>query len=102
MPRSTVIPKPDPSVVHLITSARSYRCACCSGPTLPVLEWHPPEDTRPGYYLCHHCAQGCQTKVSKRSGLRFEHKPYLGIRWEQADRQWATDLGFKRLTKTNI
>ena len=99
MPRSTVIPKPDPNVVHLITSASSHRCACCGGPALPVLEWHPPEEAWPGYYLCHHCAQGCRREVSERSGPRFEHKPYSGLDWEQADQQWATDLGFKRLTK---
>ena len=96
MPRSTVIAKPAPRVVHLATSAGN-RCACCGGPTLPVLEWHPPEGTQPGYYLCHHCAQRCRAKVSKQSGLRFEHKPHPRRNWQKADRQWAADLGFKRL-----
>ncbi|MFQ6059492.1 MAG: hypothetical protein ACE5MB_11510, partial [Anaerolineae bacterium] len=94
MVRSTVIPKPDESLQQLIISTRQYRCACCGGPTLPVLEWHPPQDERPGYYLCSRCARFCH---ADEEAMRFEHAPRLRFDWERADQRWAVDLGFKKL-----
>lgn len=98
MVRSTVIPRPDKRVLDLTVSARQYRCACCGGPALPILEWHEPRGEWPGYYLCHTCAQFCQVEEQKKGRLRFRHTPRPRLDWQKADLRWAVDLGFKKLS----
>jgi hypothetical protein len=97
MPASTVIPKPDNSVEDLIAAGRRNRCACCAGPVVPILEYSGPQDERQGYYLCNNCKMTCEVKETKAGKRRFTHQARERLDWDQADRRWAADLGFKRL-----
>ena len=86
MVASSVIARPSDAVDRLLKLAVRDRCACCGGPTLPVIEW------RGEYALCTRCARGCESK----RGV-FTHKIPARIDWERADRVWAVNLGFKKL-----
>jgi hypothetical protein len=83
---SSVIAKPAGAVDDMLRSNARGRCACCGGPTLPVLEW------RGTYALCNRCARFCESK-----GGKFTHAIPARIDWDAADRRWAIDLGFKQL-----
>jgi len=96
MVSSVLIPNPAEGVESLIAATKRYRCACCRGPALPVLEWRLPRGKQPGYYLCHRCAQFCKV-MEKKGALQFEHVKALRLDWDMVDSKWAVDLGFKRL-----
>lgn len=83
---STVIARPAGAVAEMLHSKARGRCACCGGPTLPVLEW------RGAFALCNRCARFCESK-----GEAFTHAVPPRIDWKAADRAWAIDLGFKVL-----
>lgn len=96
MVRSTVIPNPEASVDRLIGGPERYRCVCCGGPTLPIMDWRLPGGKLPGYYICHHCVQHCKTQT-KGSQTTYEHIPHRKLPWEAIDSCWAVDLRFKKL-----
>jgi hypothetical protein len=83
---STVIASPASAVDKLLSASRRDRCACCGGPTLPVIERHGDIS------LCNRCARFCESK-----GGKFTHVIPARIDRESADRIWAADLGFKKL-----
>jgi len=83
---STVIAKPAAAVETMLRSSARGRCACCGGPTLPVIEW------RGKYALCNRCGRFCESKAGV-----WHHAVPARIDWTKADRVWAVDLGFKRL-----
>jgi len=86
MPRSTVITNPVPDLDRLIGGGKRNRCACCGGPTLPVL------DVRGDLMLCSRCARFCTAK-----GDSFTHVIPARIDRGRAERIWSIDLGFKKL-----
>ncbi|HEY4689028.1 MAG TPA: hypothetical protein VIK33_06930 [Anaerolineae bacterium] len=86
MTTSTVIASPARAVDEMLRSSARGRCACCGGPTLPVLEW------RGDHALCNRCARHCEAKGGKHS-----HVIPARLDWAAADRAWAVDLGFKKL-----
>jgi len=86
MPRSTVITNPAIDLDRLIGGGKRNRCACCGGPTLPVL------DRRGDIMLCSRCAQFCTAK-----GGIFTHVIPARIDRDSAERIWSVDLGFKKL-----
>lgn len=86
MAASSVIAKPASEVDSMLGKIGRSRCACCGGPTLPVIEW------RGRFALCNRCARWCESK-----GGEFTHVIPARLDWATADRVWATDLGFKRL-----
>jgi hypothetical protein len=101
MPESTVLSRPDASVEALIAAGRRNRCACCGGPVVPIIDYSGPQDERQGYYRCTTCRLTCQ--MSESNGERqFTHQTRPRLDWDQADRRWAADLGFKRLGTSNV
>ncbi|HLF27809.1 MAG TPA: hypothetical protein VJG32_15855 [Anaerolineae bacterium] len=84
--KSSVIAQPAEAVNQRLITAARERCACCGGPTLPVLE------SRAGVALCNRCARFCESK-----GGKYTHALPARIDWPSADRIWAVDLGFKKL-----
>ena len=86
MTTSSVIANPASTLDEMLQSSARDRCACCGGPTLPVLEW------RGAIALCNRCARFCESK-----GGKYTHNIPARIDWESADRMWAVDLGFKKL-----
>lgn len=95
---TTMVPDPVGAVERVLANKARYECACCGGPTVPVLEWHPPTAEQPGYYLCHHCAQKCKAEARPGAIPRFEHVVRAPINWAEVNRRWSADLGFKKLT----
>ena len=85
MVASTVIAQPSDQLERVRSTGRD-RCACCGGPTLPVLEW------RGDHAVCYRCARFCEAK-----GRQYKHVSPARIDRAAADRVWAIDLGFKQL-----
>jgi len=85
MVKSSVVTHPAAQVERLMP-AGGERCACCGGPTLPVLEW------RGEFALCNRCSRFCKSK-----GGKFAHVVPARIDGTAAHRAWSVDLGFKTL-----
>lgn len=86
MAKSTVIPSPSSQLDRLLAASVRDRCACCGGPTLPVLE------RRGDVMLCNRCARFCEVKSGK-----YTHVIPSRIDRAVAERVWSIDLGFKKL-----
>lgn len=86
MATSSVIARPAGAVDEMLHRMPGDRCACCGGPTLPVIEW------RGEFAVCHRCARWCESTAGK-----FTHRIRARIDRESVDRIWAIDLGFKKL-----
>jgi len=86
MPSSSVIANPAGVLGEMLRASARERCACCGGPTLPVLE------RRGDVMLCNRCARFCESK-----GGAYTHVIPARIDRESVDRIWALDLGFKQL-----
>lgn len=83
---TSVIANPAGALDAMLRSSARDRCACCGGPTLPVLE------RRGEIALCNRCTRFC-----KFEGGAYTHVIPARIDWAAADRVWAIDLGFKKL-----
>ncbi len=83
---SSVIANPASALDEALRSSVRDRCACCGGPTLPVLE------RRGAIALCNRCVRFCEVK-----GGAYNHVIPARIDWAAGDRAWAVDLGFKIL-----
>ena len=86
MTTSTVIPSPAEEIERLLKLTVRDRCACCGGPTLPVLERRGP------IALCNRCARFCEVK-----GGVYTHAIPGRVDRAAAERIWSADLGFKKL-----
>ena len=82
----SVIAQPAGAVDQMLHRMSRDRCACCGGPTLPVIEW------RGTWALCNRCALRCEFADG-----RYTHTLPSRIDREAVDRIWAIDLGFKKL-----